>query len=199
VGNRIASLVSRAVRGLPWGRSLDSLVKTLQPPHFTNRYDAGRGGAGNNRDVYVSRLFRARRGRMWAGRERKQMPRFGIKSLLILFAIVGLWLSTFSKYPGSQDIQAIVRLLVFLTAALSALFYRGRRQAFWIGFFATMLIFTFEFPGDIVPVAVLIYRAVQQSDRTGILLGCVAMLFFVVAAVEIWRAEKLQVQSDTFN
>jgi hypothetical protein len=79
------------------------------------------------------------------------MPRFGIKSLLILLAVVGLLLSTSSGYTGSQDIRAILLLLIFLTAGLAALFYRGRRQAFWIGFVVTMLIMGSGFPREFVP------------------------------------------------
>jgi hypothetical protein len=79
------------------------------------------------------------------------MPRFRIKSLLVLFAVVGLWLSTATDYPGSKDIRAVILLLIFLTAGFAALFYRGRRQAFWIGFFATMLIMAAGLPGEFVP------------------------------------------------
>jgi hypothetical protein len=68
------------------------------------------------------------------------MPRFGTKSLLICFAVVGLWLSTFSAYTGSNDVQAFIWTAIIVTSGIAALSHTGRRRAFWIGFFGTMLL-----------------------------------------------------------
>jgi hypothetical protein len=67
------------------------------------------------------------------------MPRFGIKTLLTAFAAVALWLSTFAGYAAASDVRASILLLIFVASALSAVFSRGQRRAYWCGFFAVML------------------------------------------------------------
>jgi hypothetical protein len=62
-------------------------------------------------------------------------PRFGINSLLIVFTVVGLWLSTLSAYTGSNDVQAFIWTAIILTSGVAALSHTARRRAFWIGFF----------------------------------------------------------------
>jgi hypothetical protein len=66
------------------------------------------------------------------------MPRFGMKALLLIAAIVAVWLSTLSGYTGAEDVRNIIRLLVFISAGSVALFGHGRRRAFAVGFFAVM-------------------------------------------------------------
>jgi hypothetical protein len=79
------------------------------------------------------------------------MPRFGIRSLLVVIAVLGLWLSTFAGYVGAQDIRAIILQFLFIAIGAAAIFYRGRAQAFWIGFFTSMLITSLAYPRDFAP------------------------------------------------
>lgn len=67
------------------------------------------------------------------------MPRFGMKSLLIVFAVIALWLSTFAGYTGADDVRAFIMLTILITSGVAALSSTGRRRAFWAGFFGTML------------------------------------------------------------
>jgi hypothetical protein len=69
-----------------------------------------------------------------------QMPRFGMKSVLILFAVVGLWLSTFTLDDGAQDVQFAVKLAIILTSSAAAFSTVGARRAYWGGFSATMFV-----------------------------------------------------------
>src|SRR3954469_2451983 len=80
-----------------------------------------------------------------------RMPRFGTRSLLIAFVLVGIWLSTFSNYMGARDVRAATLLVAFLSAGLVAVFYRGRCQAFCIGFFVAMLVMSAGYPKPFVP------------------------------------------------
>jgi hypothetical protein len=67
------------------------------------------------------------------------MPRFQIKTLLIAFAIVALWLSSFSGFAAADDVRRSLLLAVLAVAGYAAAYCRGRRRAFWAGFFFTML------------------------------------------------------------
>jgi hypothetical protein len=67
------------------------------------------------------------------------MPRFGMKSLLIVFAAVALWFSTFAGYTGGDDVRAFIMLAILITSGVAALSSTARRRAFWAGFFGTML------------------------------------------------------------
>src|SRR3954468_22208500 len=69
-----------------------------------------------------------------------RMPRIGIKFVLYLFALAALWLSTFAGYAGSHDVRKGVLLIVFMSAGYCAVLLRGRRRAFWAGFFIVMLL-----------------------------------------------------------
>ena len=69
------------------------------------------------------------------------MLRFGTRSLLFGFLLVSLWASTFALYPGARDIRAIILLLILAMSGFRAAYSRGKRQAFWAGFFGVMLIF----------------------------------------------------------
>jgi hypothetical protein len=67
------------------------------------------------------------------------LPRYGIRSLLIVFAMAALWFSTFAGYSGSEDIRAFIMLTILITSGVAAISSTTRRRAFWAGFFGTML------------------------------------------------------------
>lgn len=73
-----------------------------------------------------------------------RIPRFGTKSLLITVTVVVLWLSTLSGFTGSKDIQAFIWTAIVVTSGVAAASYRGRRRAFWLGFFGTMVLMHFR-------------------------------------------------------
>jgi hypothetical protein len=68
------------------------------------------------------------------------MPRFGIKALLVAFTVVAVWLSTFSNYRMAEDVRRSILLMILLASGSAVLWGRGRARAFWIGFFAAMLL-----------------------------------------------------------
>jgi hypothetical protein len=68
------------------------------------------------------------------------MPRFGIRSLLIAFTFIALWLSTFAGHRAGVDLRASILLLIFIGAAVAALCHRGKQRAFWGSFFGVMLL-----------------------------------------------------------
>jgi hypothetical protein len=69
------------------------------------------------------------------------MPRFGTKSLLVGVSLIAAWLSTLSGYAAGQDVRRAVLLVIVSAAGFSAIYFRGQRQAFWIGFsFALVLL-----------------------------------------------------------
>ena len=71
------------------------------------------------------------------------MPRFDVKTLLLVFAVVALWLSTFTSHFFANEVRNLILYAILLISGLSAFCFRGRRQMFWLGFFATMLLFMF--------------------------------------------------------
>jgi hypothetical protein len=79
-------------------------------------------------------LFHARRGRM-AG---MKLPRFGMKTLLIIATAIALWLSTFSAYTGHEDVRGFVMLSVAIGSGATAVYSGGAKRAFWGGFFAAI-------------------------------------------------------------
>jgi hypothetical protein len=68
------------------------------------------------------------------------MPRFGTKTLLIATAVVALWLSTLSGYAAGNDVRRSILLLILVASAFAAVYGRGKKRAFWSGFFAVMLL-----------------------------------------------------------
>jgi hypothetical protein len=66
------------------------------------------------------------------------MPHFGTKSLLIGFVVAALWLSTFSGYRAAQDVRHSILLLILVASGFMAIYSRGRRRAFWAGYFVVM-------------------------------------------------------------
>jgi hypothetical protein len=49
-----------------------------------------------------------------------KLPQFGIKSLLVVSAVVALWLSTLYGYVGSNDIQAFIWTAIVVMSAVAA-------------------------------------------------------------------------------
>jgi hypothetical protein len=74
------------------------------------------------------------------------MPRFRVGSLLILFAFVAMWLSTFAKYTGSEDVRHGLRLLIAATSVVAAYCNGGRARAFWMGFAAIWILYYLSSP-----------------------------------------------------
>jgi hypothetical protein len=66
--------------------------------------------------------------------------RFGTKSLLVAYAIIGLWLSTVFNYPGSLGVYTLLAATCFVSSGFAAIYYRGRRRAFWASFFVVFLL-----------------------------------------------------------
>jgi hypothetical protein len=62
-----------------------------------------------------------------------------MKWLLIGFALAALWFSTVAGYTGNRDVISSIRLLILVATGLKAYYSVGRRQAFWIAFFAVVL------------------------------------------------------------
>jgi hypothetical protein len=67
------------------------------------------------------------------------MARFSIRTLLMLVAVVALWLSTIAGYESAHDVRALLMLSVLVASAVAVMKYDGRRRAFWVGFFLTLL------------------------------------------------------------
>jgi hypothetical protein len=68
------------------------------------------------------------------------MFRFGTKTLLFAFVLVALWCSTFGGYAAGGDVRSSVLMILFLAVGYLALYSRGKPRAFWLGFFAVMLL-----------------------------------------------------------
>jgi hypothetical protein len=90
-----------------------------------------------------------------------QLPRFGIKWLLIIVAVLGLWLATF-RMPDPTNrgigihLRLTIMLAILLSAGFAAIYYRGERQAFWCGFSISMLLLVggfFSFVPDLSLIA----------------------------------------------
>jgi hypothetical protein len=57
----------------------------------------------------------------------------------MLTAVVALWLSTIAGYESAQDVRTLLMLSVLVVSGVAATKYDGRRRAFWVGFFLTVL------------------------------------------------------------
>ena len=68
------------------------------------------------------------------------MPRFGTKTLLIAFALLALWLSTFSGFPAAPDVRRSMLLLILVASLFLAIYTHGMRRAYWSGFAIVMLL-----------------------------------------------------------
>ena len=67
------------------------------------------------------------------------MVRFSMRSLLMFIAAVALWLSTIAGYESANDVRALLMLSVLVASGVAVTRYDGRRRAFWVGFFLTVL------------------------------------------------------------
>lgn len=65
--------------------------------------------------------------------------RFRLRTLMILLAAMGLWLSTIAGYESANDVRALLMLSVVVASAVAAISNDGPRRAFWVGFFLTVL------------------------------------------------------------
>ena len=57
----------------------------------------------------------------------------------MLIAVVALWLSTIAGYESANDVRAFLMLSVLVASGVAVMKYDGRRRAFWVGFFLTVL------------------------------------------------------------
>ncbi len=62
------------------------------------------------------------------------MPRFRLKTILILFAAVALWCSTITGYAAASDVRRTLVLLVLAASILATYCSNRTRRAFWLGF-----------------------------------------------------------------
>jgi|GEM_PF-6950278 len=96
---------------------------------------------------------------------------FRLRTLLIVLALVALWLSTITYYEGANDVRALFMLSVLVASGVAVTKYDGRRRAFWVGFFLTVL--TTGFMGKSLfglPWALRLlseYRIFQNSANAG--------------------------------
>ena len=54
--------------------------------------------------------------------------------MLIVFALVALWLSTFTGYSAAGDVRRSMVMLTLAASIMVAYWSNGRQQAFWLGF-----------------------------------------------------------------
>jgi hypothetical protein len=69
-----------------------------------------------------------------------KLPRFSLKTLLIVATALALWFSTFASYRGAEDVRGFVMLAVAVAAGAAACCSKGGRRAFWGGLCASLLI-----------------------------------------------------------
>lgn len=75
------------------------------------------------------------------------MPRFGTKSLLIVFGIIAVWFATFgvsatsyASVMAAQDFRRSMLFFVLVIVVSMAWFTRGRRRVYWATFAIVMLL-----------------------------------------------------------
>jgi hypothetical protein len=71
------------------------------------------------------------------------MPRFSAKGLFLAVTVIAVWLATFSipqlpHHDVGHQLRSAIVLAIWILAGAAALYFRGKRQAFWLGFFVTM-------------------------------------------------------------
>ena len=71
------------------------------------------------------------------------MPRFTLKSMLLIFAVVAIWLSAFVAYPANYGVRYAIVLLTTVAAGLKAYCSRGRQKCFWLGFAVVLFMAAF--------------------------------------------------------
>jgi hypothetical protein len=98
------------------------------------------------------------------------MPRFSIKLMLIAFAVVAVWLSTATGYLPGGDIRSAILLLAVVAAGLKAWYSAGREKAFWLGFFAVMLVMAYTI-GTFAPRLMWVSNLVERNEPSDDLFG----------------------------
>lgn len=88
------------------------------------------------------------------------MPRFTLKSMFLLVAVVALWLSTLPVYPGNNDLRNSIVLLTVVVSGLIAHCSSGRRKCFWLGFFLVLFATTWS-QNIIAPEMSWVYELVR--------------------------------------
>src|SRR6476620_10878070 len=89
-----------------------------------------------------------------------RLPRFGIKRCLIVIGAIACWLATF-RMPDPTNrgvgppLRSSILLAILISAGFAAIYFRGKRQAFWAGFFVAMVLHYGQFfkAPDFTPVA----------------------------------------------
>ena len=82
------------------------------------------------------------------------MPKYSIKTLLLLFAVLALWLSAATGYAAASDVRMSITSVIFLGSAFAAAYFRGRRRAFWLGFFVMFLLMACPMISQLIPLQV---------------------------------------------
>jgi hypothetical protein len=68
------------------------------------------------------------------------MPKYSMKLLLLAFVVLALWMASLNGGDEiGEDVRRSIFLAIFLGSAFAAVYFRGRRQMFWIGFFVVLL------------------------------------------------------------
>jgi hypothetical protein len=68
------------------------------------------------------------------------MPRFGIKTLLLVFGMFAFWLASLWMGDIGGDVQRSIILAILFGSAAAAIYGRGRQRAFWGSFFAVIFL-----------------------------------------------------------
>jgi hypothetical protein len=92
------------------------------------------------------------------------MPRFTLKVMLIVIAVVALWLSTIADYPGGYDLRYSIVLLIVVASGLKAYCSSGRQKCFWLAFSLVLLAAVWH-QGMVAPRLDWVSYALQTSTR----------------------------------
>jgi hypothetical protein len=68
------------------------------------------------------------------------LPQISLRTLLTITGGVAIWFATFPAGNLGADVRKILQLVILVVASASVLYYRQRRQAFWIGFVFVFLL-----------------------------------------------------------
>ncbi len=63
--------------------------------------------------------------------------------MLLAFAALALWMSTFSGYAAAFDVRKAILLAVLIASGCAAIRFEGRNRAFWGGFCVAMFMHGF--------------------------------------------------------
>ena len=67
-------------------------------------------------------------------------PQISLRALLTITGGVAVWFATFPAGDLGADVRKVLQLVILVVASVSVLYYRQRRQAFWIGFVFVFLL-----------------------------------------------------------